>query len=448
MQPRLFLRFVLALPLVYAVPDICVDASTAVRFDPAQFTKPFTTSDIPCYEIGNFVPFRSAGGNIFNLLWDAWMPTTYPHPEHGGNVSTSLKSLGDYAAQNLTFYRTFASPWGASDIQSLWLDGDRTSFWETMDVFMKLSTELHVFVSPSILIQYEQWALALNVSLRTLVVDIGGDAQQVLKEYTQEMVTRYVDEPSVLMWGFGNELNLMVDGCTYDKSAGAYFSTNEMMAFAREFTSWVREIDAIRPINSDFSHPRTRASALAASEAGCSGEACVSEGNPNGDCELEPSPYPKDSADEYKTMLALYSEPFDMVGIHAYGCYPPYDNFSFCSSEAGLDYITASQEVAAAQGKPLFIGEFGSEAGSGGEDPGTNTAGWSTFDGSEARFDFPLGLLEMQATSSPGIALTNLWSFCSTKDSDDWCVDSLVDSGDTFIVDRMQNTTLAALLLP
>ena len=101
------------------------------------------------------VDFRSAGGNLFNLLWNAWDPTDYPHPAHGGNLTTSLQSLDDYAASGLGFARVFASPWAASDISALWLDAsDREPFWAAMDTILGRATDLGVYLQPSMFIQY------------------------------------------------------------------------------------------------------------------------------------------------------------------------------------------------------------------------------------------------------------------------------------------------------
>ena len=289
--------------------------------------------------------------------------------------------------------------------------------------------------------------MALNVTLRELVTGEGSggaQAQAALSEYASEMVGRFEGEPSVLLWGFGNELNLMADGCTYDKSQGAYFSTAEMRSFAATWAGWVKGLDPVRAVGTDYSHPRTRATALAASTVGCGGAACVSPDNPDGDYELDPSPYPKDSPEDYASSLAADSEGFDVVGIHAYGCYAPYDSFPWCGHEDDenqVAYVAVSVGVAQALGKPFVVGEFGS-----GGDGGTNVAGWESAagDGSEAKFDFPVrGVLAAQASSD--FALSNLWSFCSTKDSDSWCVDAEVDPLDAFITSALLNTTAAIM---
>jgi len=164
----------------------------------------------------------------------------------------------------------------------------------------------------------------------------------------------------------GNELNLQADGCSYSglpgepARAGAYFSTHEMMAFARTYVSWIKALDPHRPVGSDMGKPRPRAAHLAATPGG--GAKCVSKQNPQGDCEHNCTTVPHDTREQYQTILAEYSAPFDLVSIHDYGCYPPFAEYSFCDSNASIATLEAAKEVADQLGKPLFVGELGSPA--------------------------------------------------------------------------------------
>lgn len=50
----------------------------------------------------------------------------YPHPDHGGNMTTSLQALHDFKAAGLQFFRVFGSPWGAQDILKTWKNNPGT----------------------------------------------------------------------------------------------------------------------------------------------------------------------------------------------------------------------------------------------------------------------------------------------------------------------------------
>lgn len=352
--------------------------------------------------------FKGASANAFNVLWNAWNPTEFPHPRHGGNMSTSFQTFEQMAEARLPFARVFASPWAWEDIL-LWRTATE-DYWHNMSLVVgkakSLGLKLHVSITPTL----SQFAIAANCSsVRELITDEGGSAcQLVVKEYVEDMVSRYKHESTILSWGMGNELNLEVDGCSYDKSDGAYFSTDEMMAFSRKYVGWIKALDPQRPVGSDMGTPRTRAKHLAAIAGG--GAACVSGDNPKGDCEVNCTAVPKDSIVDFKNILAVQSGPFDYVSIHDYGCYPPFAEFSFCNGTS-LATLKAAKEVADSLGKPLFIGEFGS--------PTCVADGWLTTD----CLAYPTKLLEYQASS--GIQLSNAWTWCQCPTADPcWCIDN------------------------
>ena len=168
-------------------------------------------------------PFRIASANAFNILWSAWTPTSFPHPPHIGNWSTSFQTLEQLHANNLTFARVFGSPWGWKNIL-LWRT-EPSNYWKNMSKVLEkaktLGVRLHISITPTL----HQFAIAANCSsTRELITDDSSNScQNTVKDYVQDMVSRYKDDPTVLSWGMGNELNLQADGCSYNKSHGYYW---------------------------------------------------------------------------------------------------------------------------------------------------------------------------------------------------------------------------------
>ena len=352
-----------------APPSICIDADG------------FASVSISGCPDGNV--FRIASANAFNILWSVWTPTGVPHPPHLGNWSTSFQTLEQLHANNLTFARVFGSPWGWKDIL-LWQTSP-LNYWQNMSKVLEkakaLGVRLHISITPTL----QQFAIAANCSgIRELITNTSNRSCYVfVKKYVQEMVSRYKDDSTVLTWGMGNELNLQADGCSYNKSASEYFSTDEMMEFSRRYVSWVKEIDPKRPLGSDMGLARTRAKHLAGIPGG--GRACVSPTNPKGDCEDNCTAVPRDTLQDFKEMMAILSEPFDFVSAHIYGCYPPFARFSFCDGDnTSIAPLKAAKEVADRLGKPLFVGEFGA--------PACVKNGWA----SEECLAFPRKLLQYQ----------------------------------------------------
>ena len=354
-------------------------------------------------------PYRHTGADAFNILWSVWSPTQAPHPPHIGNWSTSAATLEQMAAAKLPFARVFGSPWGWEQI-ALWRS-DTEQYWANMtrvvDKAKAVGARLHLSITPTL----SQFAIAAGCpSTRELITNEGGSGcREVLKQYVQDMVGRFKDDATILSWGMGNELNLEADGCSYNKSRGEYFSTAEMMAFSTLYVSWVKELDPLRPMGSDMGQARTRARHLSALKGG--GAACVNAHNPKGDCEVNCSVVPKDSLADFKQITRILSEPFDMVSVHNYGCYPPFAEFSFCNGDnTSIATLQAAKEVADEMGKPLFVGEFGS--------PACNVAGGAGWESDEC-LAFPRKLLDYQVKS--GIQLSNAWTWCQASASG-WCI--------------------------
>ena len=328
------------------LPDFCVSASKGWVTALASPCPPGTAA------------LRGVGVNLFDAFWGAW-GTGGPR----ASLATAKAALRDAAASGFAFARTFASPF--SYVQWAWADpASRGAYWAAADEVVAEAARCGVKLVPSLSYGCADSsapcnpAVALfNETYREFITNATSRTRAALRAYHQEFVLRYRNSSAILFWELGNEMNLAMDGCTYDKSPGAYFSTAEGLAYLREAAADVKAIDAERPVGSGMGNPRSRAKHLMATPGGA-GAACVTPANPKGDCELCFG-VPADSQQDYADVLALYYAGADMVSGHFYGCRAPYGNLSWCSDPSGTAPLGMLRAAALALGKPLYVGEFG-----------------------------------------------------------------------------------------
>jgi hypothetical protein len=81
--------------------------------------------------------------------------------------------------------------------------------------FLKLAMTQNLRVHFSLTPTLSQFALAANGTFRQLITDPTSPAQLLVREYVEKVVKLHYQNPIILSWGMGNELNLDADGCTY-----------------------------------------------------------------------------------------------------------------------------------------------------------------------------------------------------------------------------------------
>ncbi|MBM3290785.1 MAG: glycoside hydrolase family 5 protein, partial [Candidatus Hydrogenedentes bacterium] len=171
-----------------------------------------------------------------------------------------------------------------------------------------------------------------------------------MREYTREVVSRYVQSPAIWMWEFGNEYDLAVDLPNaadhrpgVNVNAGTPPSRSEaddlrfdMAAVAfREFAATVRAIDPHRPITTGNSLPRPASYHQRA--------------------ELK---WTADTREQFvEQLIAFNPDPCNTLSVHIY---PPDHEKRFSQSTTSYDEILAlCMDASRTSGKPLFVGEWG-----------------------------------------------------------------------------------------
>jgi hypothetical protein len=124
------------------------------------------------------------------------------------------------------------------------------------------------------------------------------------------------------------------------------FTTAEMIAFSRDMVSFIKQQDPARQVTSGYALPRHSSYHLALRP----------EFSPQG------ADWTQDSIEQFRDYLSRTQAPFDIVDVHVYQNAkdirygrPPNTEYSFIEDAAA---------VAHADGKKLFVGEFGDDGNS------------------------------------------------------------------------------------
>ena len=284
-------------------------------------------------------PFRHSGTNLFDIFWDGWDSTS------SANMTTSLKSVRDAGATGFSVARVFAVPWGYTSTWGWLNESTRDAYWSVVDTLLEECSRVGLQIIPSLGYGCADGTLACNPSVlcpgeayRDLVINSSSCTRSIVIDYAVSFVQRYRSNPTILFWELGNEINLSFDGCTYDKSPGAFFTAAEGLAFLDEYAAAIHAVDPLRPINSGMASPRLRARQLAATPGG--GRNCVNPANPKGDCELYCPGLAYDTQEDSVAVFESYyanrsANGMGIASLHWYSCDPPYGNYSWCPETGG-----------------------------------------------------------------------------------------------------------------
>jgi hypothetical protein len=236
-----------------------------------------------------------------------------------------------------------------------------------------------------------------------MVVNSSSLTRQALFAYARDFVARYQASRAVAFWELGNEFNLEMDGCGADPTPGNFFTTQEGMAFLRDYRDVILAVDPTRTLSTGMAHPRPIAYHAMQSPTGC----------------IHAS-LPQDTLEQSATMLQVYSDGFDLITIHFYGCRSgnPYlwCNMSGRNPQERGDLIPFQlvAQVAQATNKVAYVGEYGA-TNQPPESDGYNATG-------SAGYDFAMAVVG--AMWPLDLQISTLWAFAcpSHGDTPNWCL--------------------------
>jgi hypothetical protein len=287
-------------------------------------------------------PYKAVGVNYFN----AFSRTL----EDGSWTDTSYRKGFRYLkARNIPFVRFMCS--GFWPVNFKLYQHNKPQYFKNLDAFVKAAEELGIGLIPSLF-----WNHSTIPDLLGESVNQWGNPDSkttaFMRQYVQEVVSRYKSSPAIWGWEYGNELNLVTDlpgdndhlpqiavevGTPPTRSKADKLSTKDLQVALTEFGKAIRKYDTNRIIISGNANPRPGAYHLHTARN-----------------------WDKDTQEQYAQMLDLQNPgPVNTISIHHY---PDNALAFFADYPASLkEIIRITMEDAVRLKKPLFIGEFGAQ---------------------------------------------------------------------------------------
>ncbi len=294
--------------------------------------------------------------NLHHAYFGTWLhiPHIYGTPEQARQAIVA--GIEDVERSGLAFIRFFASPGYPRD-QAMLYDQDPARYWMLMDELLVLCRQHHLKLVPSLGTIPGPY-LHLGEKGRA-ILDPQSRTSTWVRQYIREFVTRYRDDPTVLMWELVNEGMLHADvemegrrllpatvyppGTTSVREIGCMddsLNWADYLQLYREQTTFIKSLDPNHLVTSG--------------DAGVRPE-CTSR--------RETFPHFKFRPDTWRECLAnnlaSQPEPLDVLSFHCYG--------SDAVEQAdvpwkGMTTIEQMQRVVRcvhAADAPVFIGELG-----------------------------------------------------------------------------------------
>jgi hypothetical protein len=302
--------------------------------------------------------YRAIGVNIPNLH-QAYMGTWFHIQQIYGSPEKAKQAMVDAIVDaeksHLAFIRFFADPGYPRDRAMLY-EKDPAHYWQLMDQLFALCKQHHVKLVP--VLGTIPGPYLFYGETGQSILDPASKTYQAVHRYITEFVTRYKDDPTVLMWELTNEGMLAAD---VDMAgwkllpAGVYPPGMAVRATGTRADSltWAMYGQLYRE-QAAFIHGLDP-NHLVESGDSCVRPECTSRRDTFPDFKYRPDTW----REWLGNNLASQPEPLDLYSFHFYG------NDEVAGAEVPWAGMTRLQEmrqvveVVHAAGAPVFIGELG-----------------------------------------------------------------------------------------
>ncbi|NLC57963.1 MAG: glycoside hydrolase family 5 protein [Armatimonadetes bacterium] len=315
-------------------------------------------------------PYRGIGVNYFDLFYRTLLKPGDTSYEEG------LKAL---AARKIPFARFMCSGFWPSENRLY--QQDKEAYFQRLDAVVRAAEKHGIGLIPSLF-----WNLSTVPDLVGEPCDQWGNPESKthawMRAYTREVVTRYRESPAIWGWEFGNEYNLSADlpnaaewrpavhpelGTPASRSRRDELTHDMIRTAFAAFAKTVRQHDPHRIVLTGNAFPR-----------------------PSAWHQRQEKSWTTDTPEQYREMLLGDNpDPHNTLSVHAY--------------QEDVKRIAATQQIAVAAKKPLFVGEFGV--------PGARTPA------AERQFRELLATIERE-----GVPLAALWVYDFSGQDADWNV--------------------------
>lgn len=333
----------------------------------ASLAQGFVTADGPRLLLDG-QEYRAIGVNLPHLH-TAYNGTWHHNAEKYGTPEKArqavIDAILDAERSKVAFIRFFANPGYPIDIDKLFTR-DNEEYWQQFDEVVELCRAHNLKLVPS-LNMMSTWHWYFNEP-RQALLDPGSKTYKASYDYIRQLVTRYKDDPIILMWELANEAML---GCDVDTegqpgmSAGLYspgaeartvqtredsFTWDLLLRVYKEQTTFIKELDPNHLVTSGDASVRAE---------------CTSR--------RETFPNFKYRSDTYREWiannLASQPEPLEVASYHIYGGPSDTTSWDGAFKLPPLEFYKGLIRATHAARVPVFIGEFGQHNPSFLEDP-------------------------------------------------------------------------------
>ncbi len=304
-------------------------------------------------------PYRAIGVNIPHLsqaYMGTWLHCKPIYATREAMQQAIRDALLDADQHHVAFVRFFASPGYPKGTAELYTK-DKAEYWRQMDELFGLCRKHRLKVVPCLQTLFK-WNLDFGEP-RTAVLDPNSKTHVAAYGYVREFVSRYKNDPIVLMWELENEAFLAADvnqqgkpehgkgvypkGTTFfreKRSIEDSFRYDDLAEFYREMAAFIHSLDPNHLVTSG--------------DAGVRQESmCRRKTFPN-------FQWRDDTVREHlSNLLTSQPEPLDVFSLHHYGNFTSQTKVGNLSH---LNYLTTQVRALHASGTPLFVGELGQQA--------------------------------------------------------------------------------------
>jgi len=282
-------------------------------------------------------PYRAIGVNAVDVVWRV---LASPADESYEETFAAL------ARRHIPFARIAACPFWPKDYELY--HRDREAYFVLLDGVIRSAEKNNVGLVLSL-----HWAHFAVPDVVGEPVNAWGKADSktiaFMREYTQAVVKRYLNSPTVWVWELGNEFSLATDiepkppvqpvlGTPAVRTEADSVSTADMLVAWTEFGKAVREIDAVRPITTGNSLPRP----------------------PSEQLRRDKTWSPLDSREQLQANIILTTPlPLNMMSVHLYPDDVNNPRFAPDNRSTYSELAALSADAAKSSKKVLLIGEFG-----------------------------------------------------------------------------------------
>ena len=349
-------------------------------------------------------PFYEISFNKFDLFWQM-LAAEFGRGDHGADPEAAAeRSLATLQSFGFKTIRVFLYDFGKTELHTN--PATRQRFFGVMDRLVDLCEKHDIMMVACLGAGDAMFSRAAGEDWTDLIARKDSDSRRLAEEYVREVVTRYRDRRGIAMWEHQNELLLAADigGRERVWSGRAIPTLTEVARFHKEMSDFIKSIDP--------NHLTT---------TGDSYRTSLWHQNQFVEHGAEHDMWKIDSWEQLSSAVAKAQAGVDVFHIHDYDKGRE-GKFTIDPDGSKREVSFAAwKEVAAKQGQPLYIGEWGALARERNEE---NADFWEQnpdwFDSFAGQRDKAKPIIQrcLDRIVADKVQLTHWWAFESERQMD------------------------------